>query len=69
LAQFARDLARSAESEGEEWENSDLASYLDGMSGWIEDMDGYFSNVGESIPEQPTWKLVAMILLAARSYE
>ena len=51
------------------WENSDLASFLEAMSAWIEDMDGYFLNQGQHFDETVSWNSVALILLAARSYE
>ncbi|WP_152364017.1 DUF7660 family protein [Microlunatus speluncae] len=69
LAQFVQGLAQASEGTDEAWENTTLRSYLDGMSGWIEDMDGYFQGLGEEVPDHPTWSLIAMILLAARSYE
>ncbi len=69
LAQFVRELAQESEGADEAWENTSIRSYLDGMSGWIEDLDGYFQGIGEDVPENPSWGLVAMILLAARSYE
>ncbi len=53
----------------EERENRDLGSFLNAMAGWVEDMDGYYQNRSESVPDQPTWKTVAEILLASRVYE
>jgi hypothetical protein len=53
----------------EDWENPTLDSYLEAMQGWIQDMDGYYSNINQTIPEQPTWKVFADILYAAKMYE
>ena len=37
---------------------------------WTTDMDGYFRNIqGNPAPEQPTWRLIGYMLLAARIYE
>lgn len=69
LAEFVRELARDAKRDDLDWQNPTLARYLEAMSGWIEDLDGYVQNRGERMPEQPTWQLVAAMLSAARVYE
>ncbi len=50
----------------EEWQNDEIATFLDAMIGWIEDRR-------ESNPElfaaQPTWELVAKIVHAGKIYE
>jgi len=53
----------------ERWENTGLEAYLAAIAAWIEDMDGYYSNRGEKVPQQLTWKHMGDILLAARIYE
>jgi hypothetical protein len=32
-------------------------------------LEGYFSNRGEQIPEEPSWSLIATIFAAAAVYE
>lgn len=59
--------ARSAEAHG--WENTDLPRFLEAMAGWVEDMEGYFSNRGVEPPETPSWRLLGEILAAATVYE
>lgn len=66
---FAQMLGRDASTNHDQWENRDLTSYMAGLAGFVTDMDGYYQNRGESIPEQPTWKMLGQILLAARVYE
>ena len=66
---FLRALSNHVQQKPEEWENRDLISFLNAMAAWVEDMDGYYQNLGESIPDQPTWKTMGQILLAARVYE
>jgi hypothetical protein len=66
---FARALLRNLEESPDEWENVDLRSYLDALAAWVEDMDGYYQNRGESVPEQPNWMILGHILLAAKVYE
>lgn len=69
LAAFVRRLAEDLRTNPEKWENDKLGSFLEAMSAWIEDMDGYFQNRGEPVPTQPDWKLFARFLSAARFYE
>jgi hypothetical protein len=69
LAQFVRALAKELRERPEAWQNPDLDSFLEAMSAWIEDMDGYYRNRGESVPSRPEWRTLAEILAAARVYE
>jgi hypothetical protein len=66
---FLRALLQDLQQRPAEWGNRDLASFLEAMGAWVQDMDGYFQNQGERVPEQPTWKTLGQILLAARVYE
>lgn len=69
LARFVRLLGQDHTHSPDNWAHQDIASYLEAMSAWIEDMDGFFENRGQTVPSQPTWKLVGEILLAASVYE
>ena len=69
LATFIRRLISDYESDSDSWENKNLVAYLDGLAGWTDDMDGYFHNLGEKVPEQPSWSLFGKMLLAAKYYE
>lgn len=69
LAGFLDQLADSLLEEPERWENDRLESFLRGWSAWLNDMDGYFLNRGEPVPDAPSWQLVAQMLLAARVYD
>ena len=64
-----RALQSHLQQRPEEWENRDLASFLNAMAAWVEDMDGYYQNRSECVPDQPTWRTLGQILLAARVYE
>ena len=66
---FVRALQCSATEEPERWENTDLPGYLAALAAWVEDMDGYYAHSGRTVPEQPTWRILGEILLAARVYE
>lgn len=54
----------------DEWGNTDLESFLGGLSGFAQDMDGYYKNMGDVVDvEAITWRMAAEMLLAARVYE
>ena len=69
FVEFVRSLAEQCRSRPEEWENRDLPSYLEAMAAWVEDMDGYYQNRGETPPDQPTWTTFKDVLQAAKVYE
>jgi hypothetical protein len=69
LAQFVRALVASLDQDDASWENRDLKSFLAAAAAWIEDMDGYYRNSGQEVPESPSWETVADMLAAARVYE
>ena len=69
LVQFMTSMSRRLAEAPEEWTNKDLASFLEAMAAWTADMDGYYQNRGETPPEQPSWKTLADILMAATMYE
>ena len=62
-------LLRDLQDRPEEWANADLSSFLEAVGAWIEDMDGYYQNLGRPVPGQPTWQVLAEMLLAAKVYE
>ena len=66
---FVRSLSDSLRGSPNDWENTDLERFLDALAAWVQDMDGYFKNRGESPPQAPDWKLVGQMLLAASIYE
>jgi hypothetical protein len=69
LVKLVQDLREDLRSSPENWENTTLDSFLEALAAWTADMDGYYLNQGGTPPEQPTWKTVAEMLLAARTYE
>ncbi len=58
LAALHSDLRSDAAS----WENASLDRYLEALQSWTEDM-------GERLPESPSWRMLADILYAAKIYE
>lgn len=69
VAALAESMAAEVRRDPEAWENSSLSSFLSGLSGWLEDMDGYYQARDQSVPKQPTWQLIADLLRAATVYE
>ncbi len=69
LAAFLKNLVVDLRENPHEWENGDLPSFLDAAAAWVEDMDRYFANRGELLPDPPGWRTFAEIFMAAKFYE
>jgi hypothetical protein len=69
FAVFLKNLRSNLLQHPDEWTNTSLEDFLEAMSAWIEDMDGYYENSNQPVPLVPTWKSVAEILIAAKIYE
>ncbi|NEU70069.1 hypothetical protein GK091_24545 [Spirosoma agri] len=69
FTKFLGTLLEDLQSDRSAWENNTLDEYLDGIKSWTEDMDGYYINMGEPIPENVNWRVFAEILTAATLYE
>jgi hypothetical protein len=69
LASFIIFLRKDLITNTSKWENSDLGSFLEAMSAWIRDMDGYYHNQGKPFSEDQPWKMIGEILFASRMYE
>ena len=65
---YVRNLAADAERYRDEWENQDVSRYLEALAAWTQDMDAYFKNRGEDVPE-PGWRMFASCLTAGKWYE
>lgn len=69
LAEFIDELKQSLIDDPQEWENGNLVEFLDALSSWIYDIDGYYFNLNLPLPETPTWKTFAEMLIGAKYYE
>jgi hypothetical protein len=67
--EFLKYLINDLKLNPEKWENYDLNSYLEGVQAWIEDMEGYYKNTNQKVPEDINWQFIANVLLAAKMYE
>ncbi|MDY7790381.1 hypothetical protein U0E10_21030 [Burkholderia ubonensis] len=68
---FMADFVRSIRSEVA-IENNTVDSYLEAMASWVEDMDGYYENMGianEVKLDAMNWRVLADIVVAATMYE
>ncbi|MFJ5780225.1 hypothetical protein [Streptomyces sp. NPDC093094] len=69
LSMFLSAAARDLEENPDDWENRDLVSFLEAMSAWVADCDGFFERAGQNPPSSEGWATVAKIVAAARVYE
>ena len=50
-------------------EDSSVKYYLESVTAWTEDMDGYYMNTGKEIPENIDWDFIATLFYAGSIYE
>ncbi|MFJ8801004.1 hypothetical protein [Streptomyces sp. NPDC102487] len=62
-------LQRSHADDGSSWENADLPSFLEASAVWIDDADGWDSNIGRELPASGNWRFLVRALRAATIYE
>ncbi len=65
LVEFVRKLSDRVDS----CPNHTLPNFLEALSAWLADSDGYYRYRGEPVPDQPSWQLIASALDAATIYE
>jgi hypothetical protein len=49
--------------------NSTLQRFLDAFAASIEGIEYVYANGGQELPEQPTWRILAELLVMATAYE
>lgn len=69
FVQFIEAFSENCVKNLDEWENHDLPSFLEAMAAWMNDMEGYYQNLGQNISELSPWRLFADSLMAAKMYE
>ncbi|MCX5066543.1 hypothetical protein OOJ91_11705 [Micromonospora lupini] len=52
-----------------QWENPTLERFLGALSASLSALPSLYANEGGDLPEQPTWKLLAEVLVMASGYE
>lgn len=54
----------------ESWENKTLPDFLESLSSYAEDIQGYYNNTNQNInADKPDWKTFSDIFKGARIYE
>ena len=70
LIQFIYALQDDLKQHPENWENSDLHTYLGALARFLGDAHGYYRNKKEDVdPDSPSWRLLADSLQAATVYD
>ena len=69
LSRFIAEMHDDLIANPDDWENYQFSSFVEAMSACVHDMDGYYKNTGQEYSGEPTWKIFADILAAARIYE
>jgi hypothetical protein len=68
FVEFVKALRKDFHDNPTSWENPTLERFLEALSTWVADMDGYYLNQNKPVPEQADWKVVADMFVAARVY-
>ena len=67
---FLNLLRKDLSENQQEWENKSLEDFLEALSAYTEDIQGYYDNMKMNIDaNQPNWKTFADIFMGARIYE
>ena len=66
---FLTELRLDKVQKSEEWENDDIASYLEGICSWVDDMEGYFDNMHIDMSKDIDWKFIATLFYVGKIYE
>jgi hypothetical protein len=70
LIRFIYSLQDDLKQHPENWENSDLHTYLGALARFLGDAHGYYRNRGENVDaDLPSWRLLADSLQAASVYD
>lgn len=69
FVKFVEYLNQDYQQKRDDWGNTTLEQFLGGLSGFANDMAGYYKNMGEAVDlERMTWRMAAKMLLAATVY-
>lgn len=69
LVDFLDALLSDLEADPDGWENPSLDAYLEALARWLGSMDQLFINTERPVPDAPTWQLMGLALLAAKTHE
>lgn len=66
---FMEKLREDNQYNEKEWENKEIQSYLESISSWVEDMDGFYFNMGLDMPTNIDWQFIATLFYVGKIYE
>jgi hypothetical protein len=67
---FLNELLADFQTNKNNWENKDLGSFLEALSRYAEDIDGFYINTGQDVDaDKASWKVIADMFMGARIYE
>jgi hypothetical protein len=69
VARIVDQMADDLQAHPDEWDNATLERFLDALARSLTGLDGLYQNRGETLPSEPSWKLVAEVLVMASGYE
>ncbi|MFJ8334417.1 amphi-Trp domain-containing protein [Streptomyces sp. NPDC094437] len=70
LAAYLQNLANAISDGRVVLENPSSTEFIEASARWTKAMDGFFGNVvGESVPDSPSWAMIAAMFRAAVTYE
>ena len=67
---FLNELLADYKTNKDEWENKDLESFLEALSRYGEDIEGFYSATNQPVDaDNASWKVFADMFMGARIYE
>jgi hypothetical protein len=63
------DMVQDLRDHPDAWENSTLDRFLEALASSMEGIESGYRNRGKALPAQPTWAVVAELLVMATGYE
>lgn len=69
LVKFIDRLINDINNNPDEWTGKTIRSYLESIQSWIEDMDGYYNNTKQNLPQNIDWNFIATLLYVGKIYE
>ncbi len=69
LIDFLEFLSKDRYTKKDEWNNNTIEDYLAAISSWIEDMEGYYKNSNQPIPNSENWSFIATLFYVGKIYE
>ena len=66
---FISELKLDFINNSQSWENKNVSDYLASIQSWIEDMGGYYDNIGKEEPQSINWNFIATLFYIGKIYE